>query len=179
MQDIYIVFFRTKDQRCYENWFNRKIFNELAFAGVIFCGFQESNPEIDQKLIDQIEIKTFIVSRDQLADIFRTDEDPVQLTNGELTKKRNENLEIYLVVKVKNNNVKAVSGTLWLRPYGYGKGLPFVFDHLKPHMNTFKIYASFTNSGFVASYKNDISDFEELPFPVKIRWEKSICGRTI
>ena len=41
----------------------------LVLATGTLCGFQESNPEIDQKLIDRIEINTFIVSRDQLADI--------------------------------------------------------------------------------------------------------------
>ena len=60
----------------------RKYLLSLLFvlATGMLCGFQESNQGIDQKLIDLIEIKTFIVSRDQLADIFKTDEDPIQLS---------------------------------------------------------------------------------------------------
>lgn len=144
----------------------------LIMAILIFCGFQESNPEIDQKLIDQIEIKTFIVSRDQLADIFRTDEDPIQQTNGELTKKRRNGMGIYLVAKIRNVNDKAVSGLLWLRPYGYYVGIPFVFDRLDSHMSSYKIYVSFTCMGFTASHQNDIQYFEELPWPVQKRWEQ-------
>ncbi len=144
----------------------------LVFTGVIFCGFQESNPEIDQKLIDQIEIKTFIVSRDQLADIFRTDEDPVQLTNGELTVILNEGVDIYLVMKVKNHIDKAVSGTIQLRPYGYGVWIPYVLGHLEPHMFFSKTYVSLIHGGFFVRYKNEMPGFEELPPPVKIRWEK-------
>ncbi len=144
----------------------------LVLAGVIFCGFQESNPEIDQKLIDQIEIKTFIVSRDQLADIFRTNEDPVQLTNGELTKKRDEKLGIYLLVKVKNHNDQAVSGILRLKPYGYGVWVPYVLNHLKPHMHSFKTYVSFTSMGFPSSSTSDSPYFDQLPFPVQQKSEK-------
>ena len=143
----------------------------LVLATGTLCGIQESNPEIDQKLIDQIEIKTFIVSRDQLADIFRSDDDPMQQTNGELTKKMDENLEIYLIVKVKNNNDQSVSGLLWIRPQGYGKGIPFVLDHLEPHMDSFKFYISFTNGGFSASSRND-SPYFEFPYPVQKRWEE-------
>jgi hypothetical protein len=138
----------------------------------MLCGFQETDPQIDQKLVDNIEIKTFIVSRDRLADIFRSDEDPVQQTNGELTKKMNDGVDIYLVAKIKNKNDQAVSGILWLKPYGYGKGLPYVLNHLEAHMIPFNVYVSFINSGFTASFENDIPYFNELPSPVKKNWEK-------
>jgi hypothetical protein len=144
----------------------------LVFASTMLCGFQETDPQIDQKLVDNIEIKTFIVSRDRLADIFRSDEDPVQQTNGELTKKMNDRVDIYLVAKIKNKNDQAVSGILWLKPYGYWEGLPYVLDHLEAHMTSFNVYVSLISSGFRASHENDIPYFTELPSPVKKNWEK-------
>lgn len=112
------------------------------------------------------------MSRDQLPDIFYKNEDPIPLTNGELTKKHDEEIESYLVLRIENHSDKIVWGTLDLFPYGYFRGISFVFDKLKPHMASPETYVIFLGGGYITEREGDQPDAKELPPPIKIKWKK-------